>query len=178
MLIAPGILPVSRSSWGSRTSLFIVSYNTYVERGEEIAVRGCWDIIGRWMDGCYVPLPTMTTSSLGSFPSTSFLISSKPQIRLFGTWLSGPEYHLRTPVTDRGLVHLASGRAATPEHVLAAQAEMETEAGAAMPRGEMRRRRTRWQACLVAIALLSCFVLYLYSIVQRELWRKRRLEVL
>ena len=161
MLMAPGILPVSMSSWGSRTSFGfpkhrIVSLEHY-SKHRGIGIERIVDV------------PTMTTFSLGSFFSTNALISSKLQMRLPGTWLSGPaEYH-RTPAAPTLLLHLVAGNGrvvaaaeTTLENVLvAARAEVIV---AGVEAAAMRRSGSRWQTCLVAIA--SCC----------DLRRKRRMK--
>lgn len=110
-------------------------------------------------------IPTMMTFSLESFFSTSALISSKPQIRLPGTWFSElPEYHRTAPAlrlwplpqavgSSEGAVQAIAGAA-----VLAAATTVAGAAAAAVIREAMRRSASRWQACRVAmIARVSRF---------------------
>lgn len=82
------------------------------------------------------------TFSLGSFFSTSVLISSKPQIRLFGTWFSA-EYHRIVPTLLLWCFgrNEGTGRSiAEPTAVLAAAT---VTGAAAVIRDVMRRSASR-----------------------------------
>jgi hypothetical protein len=92
----------------------------------------------------------MMTFSFASFFSTNVLISSKAQIRLFGTWFSAlPEYHRMPPTLPflqaaatagiEGAGRTATAALITETVLLAAQAVT----GEADIRGDMRRSATR-----------------------------------